>query len=284
MLRPWLVIRHTAIGPSYAPKTLTHGFAPSISARHTSIASIVRAYARHVQSSGATATSTRHSIDRQDLVQAASETFKVSTTASDGTVQTRHKIDSESKTDFKLTGLPSDIAGVDAYIIKQFLRLINTRGDLHKKENNGMSTPTSIVALLAQFDANTSRILDSILPGESVPRPERRLDFNSVRKDGQIGWQNAELHDNPVVLLAHITLNEEEKLHKIALCSGFFIDAQANGSGPILVSCAHTLEEVGKLLVFRCEASESGVRSYLRFHRLTVPFFYRWVDASQQAS
>jgi hypothetical protein len=137
-------------------------------------------------------------------------------------------------------------------------------GPCSQKTSNASSVVVpSLCHLLAEYDANAARILKRVLPGESVPLPERRLCFgdehdctNSPSTRALVGLgARDEQEDGPVVLVAHVAVNEKERAQKMAVCSGFFIDSrrsdslagdnsETEDSKPILVSCAHTLEEV----------------------------------------
>jgi len=178
------------------------------------------------------------------------------------------------------------IPAIDAYVLSEFSRLMastqvsyvrdtrtaagtNGGGTDQPQKNVDFSAvvPPSLGHLLAEYDANVQIILKCVLPGESLPSPERRLwfgDDSSPSEGTPTGSREGE--DGPVVLVAHITVNEKERSQKISMCSGFFIDSRRSASDaskmgdpsveskPILVSCAHTLEEVcSNSLTFRLE-------------------------------
>lgn len=177
------------------------------------------------------------------------------------------------------------IPAIDAYVLSEFSRLMastqtsdardtrmaagtNGGGTDQPQKNVDLSTMVpSLGRLLAEYDANIQIILNSVLPGESLPSSERRLWFGDDSSPSQgTPTGSGEGEDGPVVLVAHITVNEKERSQKISMCSGFFIDSRRSASDasktgdpsveskPILVSCAHTLEEVcSNPLTFRLD-------------------------------
>ena len=175
------------------------------------------------------------------------------------------------------------IPAIDVYVLSEFSRLMASThvSDMRtaagtndggmdqpqKKDDFSTMVPPSLGHLLAEYDANAQRILKSVLPGESLPSPERRLWFGGDSSPSEgTPTGSGEGEDGPVVLVAHIAVNEKERSQKISMCSGFFIDSRRSASDtsevgdpnveskPILVSCAHTLEEVcSNSLTFRLE-------------------------------
>lgn len=86
----------------------------------------------------------------------------------------------------------------------------------------------SLSQLLQQYESVAHKVLDTTLPYEPSPLSDRRIDFDS--------------DDTGVVLLTHVVDLGQE--HKVTFCSGFAIPAQDNLASSVIVSCAHTLEEV----------------------------------------
>lgn len=81
--------------------------------------------------------------------------------------------------------------------------------------------------LAEQYVRNSGKVLDAFLPYEPTPTPSRRINFDQY-------------HD-AIVVVAHIAVDGSER--EISLSSGFAIDVPEHG-GSVIVSCAHTLEEV----------------------------------------
>lgn len=86
----------------------------------------------------------------------------------------------------------------------------------------------SLIQLLQQYDSVAGKVLDMTLAYEPSPRWNRWTDFDS--------------DDTGVVLLTHIVDLGQE--HKATICSGFAIHAHDDPGSSVIVSCAHTLEEV----------------------------------------
>lgn len=137
---------------------------------------------------------------------------------------------------------------IDKHATRELTRLLPPIPAGRDSGFNGVNSIPSLVQLLEEYDTNAAKILRRVLPQEGVPTHERRLTFDATNPYSL-------LEDDPVVLVAHVSINEAEQAEKVVLCSGFFIDSKAARSGegtekrlpsgPILVSCAHTLEEVG---------------------------------------
>ncbi|KAI0252586.1 hypothetical protein BJV78DRAFT_1199725 [Lactifluus subvellereus] len=93
------------------------------------------------------------------------------------------------------------------------------------------STPspgrTALPQLIQQYLDRSGNVLGAQLPYEPHPSPSRRVSFSV---------DNA----NDVHLIAHVA--HEGDRNKVALSSGFVLDASDGQS--ILVTCAHTLEEI----------------------------------------
>lgn len=168
-------------------------------------------------------------------------------------------------------------ADIDEHAIKEFFRLVlepsifreelsSVRaslspqyGDDHEGSGLANAVIPSLKQLLKEYDAHAGRVLKRVLPSEGTPAPRRRLEFNNQEDNARPGSSTSPSsslktveEDGPIVLVVHMTVNMAEQIEKIAICSGFFIDSSPTHSEdqtlrapePILVSCAHTLEEV----------------------------------------
>lgn len=98
---------------------------------------------------------------------------------------------------------------------------------------------TNLPSLIQQYDEREGHILESSLPYESRPNSSRRVKFDHVDTQSE----------NGVVMVAHAVRHQDR--HKVALCSGFALnlppseDADATDR-TVIVTCAHTLEEVNR--------------------------------------
>jgi hypothetical protein len=101
------------------------------------------------------------------------------------------------------------------------------------------STPparrTALPQLIQQYLDRSENVLGAQLPYEPNPSPARRVSFSSDTA-------------SDVHLIAHVV--RENDRSKITVSSGFAVDT-SNGQS-ILVTCAHTLEEVRYLFVQLC--------------------------------
>ncbi|VDB99597.1 unnamed protein product [Peniophora sp. CBMAI 1063] len=93
------------------------------------------------------------------------------------------------------------------------------------------SSRPSLNSLINHYLERSGRVLPSQLPYESTPAPHRRVPDN--------------VQDGAVQLLAHVV--KEGDRTKLSLSSAFAIQPQSKPgveAQPIIVSCAHTLEEI----------------------------------------
>lgn len=86
----------------------------------------------------------------------------------------------------------------------------------------------SLIQLVQQYGSMARMVLDTTLAYEPSPQLHRRIDFES--------------DDTGVILLSHIL--DLDQVHKVTFCSGFALHAQGHIGSSVIVSCAHTLEEV----------------------------------------
>lgn len=103
------------------------------------------------------------------------------------------------------------------------------------------NTPkANLPSLVQQYLDNSGHVLDTSLPYESRPNQKRR-----ARED-----------EDGVYLVAHAAQHDDE--YKVSLCSGFMLNVPAT-AGSVLVTCAHTLEEVTCARFPQGNANWSGV-------------------------
>lgn len=89
---------------------------------------------------------------------------------------------------------------------------------------------TALPQLIQQYLRRSGNVLDAQLPYEPRPSPSRRVSFSTDTG-----------HD--VHLIVHVA--RENDRSKVTVSSGFALET--TGGVPILVTCAHTLEEVCRL-------------------------------------
>lgn len=107
---------------------------------------------------------------------------------------------------------------------------------------------TSIQNIYSQYQARAYTVIDRVIPYEERPKHDRRADAIITGEHGAAG--------NGLVTVIHAIWNDREtRLEKVAVCSGFVVDASVNdsGQGDTIVTCAHTLEQVGqRIAVMEC--------------------------------
>ncbi|KIY73493.1 hypothetical protein CYLTODRAFT_341912 [Cylindrobasidium torrendii FP15055 ss-10] len=91
------------------------------------------------------------------------------------------------------------------------------------------SNQHALPRLMAQYSANAGHILESQLPYESRPPPQRRVDTTS---------------SDSIVLVAHAYDGPTPEAQAVTLASGFMVEPKPGATEPLFVSCAHTLEQV----------------------------------------
>lgn len=111
--------------------------------------------------------------------------------------------------------IPShSIDELDAHILSTTHNLLSSR-------------PTSLHELIAQYHTRAGLVLEHVLPYGAYPESADRAD----RVDG-------------VVMIAHIALASDGTIDKLVVSSGFAVDVQGEPEGDVIISCAHTLDEV----------------------------------------
>ena len=100
---------------------------------------------------------------------------------------------------------------------------------------------TPLTELVEQYLKRAGHVLGASLPYESRPNEERRVQFSRHATDANVEVSTA---DGGLFMVAHAVHDRTGK-HKIAYSSGFAVHAPGNPDGQtVLVTCAHTLEEV----------------------------------------
>jgi len=105
---------------------------------------------------------------------------------------------------------------------------------LENLANTPSAGRTALPQLIEQYLDRSSSILDAQLPYEPSPSLSRRVSFSTD--------EGGDVH-----LIAHVVRENDQS--KITVSSGFTLETSDGQS--VLVTCAHTLEEVCRLLVCR---------------------------------
>ena len=130
---------------------------------------------------------------------------------------------------------PESVLQTQAHLRKTALdnRLLGFAAQLHQKQRKGQSCieAPDLYHLVAEYDRHSGAVLSHELPYESRPSASRRINFSSEAND--------------VFLVAHVAENGLDS--HISVSSAFALNVGL-ATGPLLVTCAHTLEEVHLLL------------------------------------
>ncbi len=111
----------------------------------------------------------------------------------------------------------SDPRPLDCFILETLARVPSARR-------------TALPQLIQQYLDRSGNVLDAQLPYEPRPSPSRRVSFST--------YNGGDVH-----LIAHVV--RENDRNKVTVSSGFAVET--SDGQPILVTCAHTLEEVCRL-------------------------------------
>jgi hypothetical protein len=103
---------------------------------------------------------------------------------------------------------------------------------LENLANTPSAGRTALPQLIGQYLDRSGHVLDAHLPHEPRPSPSRRVSFSADEGGG-------------VHLIAHVV--RESNRSKITVSSGFTLETSDGQS--VLITCAHTLEEVCRLHV-----------------------------------
>lgn len=108
-------------------------------------------------------------------------------------------------------------------------RLLEFAAQLHQKQRKGQSDieAPDLYHLIAEYDRHSGVVLSHELPYESRPSASRRINFSTEAND--------------VFLVAHVAENGLDS--NISVSSAFVLNVGLV-TGPLIVTCAHTLEEV----------------------------------------
>lgn len=98
----------------------------------------------------------------------------------------------------------------------------------------------SIQELYHQYQHQAGAMIDRVVPYEETPHHEKRADV-------LVADSHHELEGDGLVLVVHVLFDLDSlRLQKTAVCSGFVVNAGVSdrSQGDVIVTCAHTLEEV----------------------------------------
>ncbi|KAI0651666.1 hypothetical protein C8Q79DRAFT_997012 [Trametes meyenii] len=101
-------------------------------------------------------------------------------------------------------------------------------------------------------------VLAASLPYESRPAPGRRAQFSAPGSNPDIAGTDV---DRALVVVAHAVQDRRGAAHKVAYSSGFAVHAPGTPAGEaVLVTCAHTLEEIRHDPLLRAGLPSPAVR------------------------
>ncbi|KAJ2996717.1 hypothetical protein NUW54_g7208 [Trametes sanguinea] len=122
-----------------------------------------------------------------------------------------------------------------------------------------LAKPTPLTELIDQYMKRAGHVMESALPYESRPGAERRVQFSdAVNKTGSSDVSSA---DEALVMVAHAVQDSKSKEHKVAYSSGFVVHPPGTPEGEaVLVTCAHTLEEIRHNPIIRPGLPSPAVR------------------------
>ncbi|KAI5453411.1 hypothetical protein NCC49_005890 [Naganishia albida] len=108
----------------------------------------------------------------------------------------------------------------------------------------------SLTKLYSEYRSNAGHILDRVLPYEAYPSNSRRSDVIHATSRETIG--------DGVVLVVHVLQGLDGHIEKMSVCSGFAVAAEQGQAMPsdVIVTCAHTLEEMRRHLLEPFAASQ----------------------------
>ncbi|KAI0768470.1 hypothetical protein BD413DRAFT_430127, partial [Trametes elegans] len=99
--------------------------------------------------------------------------------------------------------------------------------------------------LVEQYMKRAGHVLPTALPYESRPGAGRRAQFSDIAGDAASGAADVSSADGALVMVAHALQGRAGAPHKVAYSSGFAVHAPGTPEGEaVLVTCAHTLEEI----------------------------------------
>jgi hypothetical protein len=91
-------------------------------------------------------------------------------------------------------------------------------------------------SLYEQYRGRAGYVLADVLEYESNPSAERRSDRTHLTSTKGRGYGDG------TVLISHMQYSLDGEVQKMTVCSGFAIGVK--GRNDVVVTCAHTLEEV----------------------------------------
>lgn len=103
----------------------------------------------------------------------------------------------------------------------------------------GFDGLSSLTKLYAEYRSNAGHVLEHVLPYEAYPPSSRRSDAVHAAPRDTVG--------DGVVLVVHVLQGLDGHIEKMSVCSGFAVAAENRdeaSASDIIITCAHTLEEV----------------------------------------
>ena len=93
------------------------------------------------------------------------------------------------------------------------------------------SAQRSLHRIFSQYHQRANNVLNTHLPYEPTPPPARRCSFQFDTT-------------TPLVIVAHCLRSKSNGESKVTLASGFALAAQSPRNENVVLTCAHTLEQV----------------------------------------
>ncbi|KAI0336004.1 hypothetical protein GY45DRAFT_1239025 [Cubamyces sp. BRFM 1775] len=108
---------------------------------------------------------------------------------------------------------------------------------------------------------HAGRVLESSLPYESRPNAQRRVHFADIADEAETGSADVSTADGALAMIVHAVQDGNGKGHKLTYSSGFVVHAPGTPEGEaVLVTCAHTLEEIRHDPLLRAGLPSPAVR------------------------
>lgn len=107
---------------------------------------------------------------------------------------------------------------------------------------------TSVKDLYQQYLDEAGNVIDRVVPYEETPLPKKRADLSQ-----DVIANDTDHEGDGLVLVVHAHLDASmSHFEKTAVCSGFVVDASVShqDQGDLVITCAHTLDEVGSYPIF----------------------------------
>ncbi|OCH96620.1 hypothetical protein OBBRIDRAFT_787189 [Obba rivulosa] len=154
-------------------------------------------------------------------------------------------------------GASPELTPLSSAFDAEVLLQLRKRATTHASSPNAPDAHVPLPNLIEQYLDRNGRVLNIQLPYESRPGPGRRIEFHTEQGAGD---------DGGAAMIVHAALREPA--HKVAHSSGFALNTPEGQ--PVIVTCAHTLEEIRHHPILRSEDSGATPESPSQVHRPLV--------------